>query len=150
MNSKIFFVILLLLAGVVVFGMASKTKPTVASSTTPSEQTTSQTSQIASQTKTMGVVEVEITPVTIDQGKQAVFDVALNNHSVDLNYDYTKIALLTDDAGNTYQPVKWDGNSGGHHVRGQLTFEPLHEQSGSLTLSLSGIDNQNGSFTFNY
>lgn len=150
MNSKVFFVILLLLAGVVVFGMVSKTRPTVATSTTPGEQTTSQTPKIASQTKTMGVVEVEITPVTVAQGKQIVFDVAMNNHSIDLDYDLTKIATLTDDHNNTYRAPNWSGNRGGHHIKGQLTFESLKEQNGSLNLSLNGIDNQNASFTFSF
>ena len=69
------------------------------------------------------------------------FTVALNTHSVDLNYDYQAIASLSNDAGEKVQATKWDGpTSGGHHVSGTLSF-PALKRGQTLTLTLRGIAN---------
>ena len=98
--------------------------------------------------QTMGAVEVVVVPEQLETNSPAVFSLSLNNHSVELNYDYTKIAKLTDDRGSNYQALSWEGGSGGHHLEGKLTFEPLEKRADSITLTLSGIDGQTKDFTW--
>ena len=55
----------------------------------------------------MGAVEVQVTPLQLTPGKQPVFKISPNTHSVELNYDYSKINTLTDNEGTTYQAENW-------------------------------------------
>ena len=148
MNSKVFFIILLVLAGIVVFGLTTKPKQKLAATTSAKAELSDQSSTLASQTKTMGTVEVEVTPISVVSEKDTVFELSLDTHSVELNYDYTQIAVLTDDRGNSYQPTQWTGGSSGHHLQGELIFEPLSENPNQLTLTLEGIDNKSEAFTW--
>ena len=148
MNSKVFFIILLVLAGTIVFGLTTKPKQKLAATTSAKAELSDQSSTLASQTKTMGAVEIEVTPASIVSGKGIVFELSLDTHSVELNYDYTQIAVLTDDRGNSYQPTQWTGGSSGHHLQGELIFEPLSENPNQLTLTLEGIDNKSEAFTW--
>lgn len=100
------------------------------------------------QAKTFGAVQVEVTPKQLRPEKEAIFSLSLNTHSVDLSYDYLEIANLTDEQGNSYKAVSWGGENGGHHLTGDLTFESLNETAASVTLKLSGIDDQSNSFNW--
>ncbi|PIZ47986.1 hypothetical protein CO180_03010 [candidate division WWE3 bacterium CG_4_9_14_3_um_filter_41_6] len=150
MNSKIFFVILLVIAGVVIFGISAKQEQEISAtaSTTIEAGSHSQNSGLLTQTKTMGAVEVEVKPVSVVFGKEVVFEVSMNTHSVELSYDYTKIATLTDELGNSYKPTKWTGGNSGHHFTGELVFEPLLENPKELTLILEGVDNKSETFSW--
>ncbi|OGC52385.1 hypothetical protein A2982_00825 [candidate division WWE3 bacterium RIFCSPLOWO2_01_FULL_39_13] len=149
MNSKIFFIILLVVAGVVVFGLTAKSKQGLpATKPSPSLDNARGTTTLSSQTKTMGVVEVKITPVSVVSGKDVVFELSLNTHSAELNYDYTQIATLTDDHGNSYKPTQWTGGNSGHHLEGELLFPPFPENPKQLTLTLDGVDNKSEAFTW--
>lgn len=69
-----------------------------------------------------------------------VFDVIMNTHSVELEYDLTKIATLRDDQGRVYEVKGWEGSTGGHHRQGILTFEATGGPAPKwLELNLSGI-----------
>lgn len=96
-----------------------------------------------------GTVTVTITPKILNPGSVVVFNVELNTHSVELNYDITKIARLSDDAGNIYQPISCTGGKGGHHIRGVLTFPTLNKSAKKVTLTISKIDNQDRIFIWN-
>ncbi|MDZ7587097.1 MAG: hypothetical protein U0946_05025 [Patescibacteria group bacterium] len=135
MSTKWFLIILLILGGVMMFGVVRKPK------LTPAET-------LSTQSKTMGAVEVEVTPKTLTKGKEAIFKVVLDTHSVNLNYDYKKIITLTDNLGKNYKALKWSGENSGHHLSGDLTFEPFNNQAKSLMLTLDGIDNQKAQFEF--
>jgi len=87
-------------------------------------------------------VRVEVTPLNLNDPSAATLDfqITMDTHSVDLNYDLTKIATLNSDAGEEVKPVKWDGpGGGGHHVSGVLSFPPSRERGPSVTLVLRGI-----------
>ncbi len=101
-----------------------------------------------SQTQEFGAVEVKVTPQELLPGEKMIFKLSLNTHSVELDYDYTGIASLQDDQGDSYQALTWDGGQSGHHITGQISFEPLKQGAKSITLKLSGIDNQTNSFTW--
>lgn len=73
-------------------------------------------------------VVVEVTPLNLaGSGPTLDFQVALNTHSVELDYDLTKLAVLRDDRGNEYRPAAWGGARGGHHMSAVLTFEGRSE-----------------------
>ena len=148
MNSKLFFIILLVLAGAVVFGLTTKPKQKLAATTSAKAELSDQSSTLASQTKTMGTVEVEVTPISVVSEKDTVFELSLDTHSVELNYDYTQIATLTDDHGNSYKPTQWTGGNSGHHLEGELLFPPFPENPKQLTLTLDGVDNKSEAFTW--
>lgn len=146
MNSKYFFIVLLLLGGGIIFGLTAKQKQGVSALGNSSQSNTTESSSLLAQSKTMGVVEVQLTPESVETGKEVVFDLSMNNHSVDLNYDYTKIVTLVDDQGNEYKPSQWTGNTSGHHVRGKLIFPTIQEKTNDLMVILDGVDNQKETF----
>ena len=148
MNSKIFFIILIFLAGVVIFGISAKQKQEGSATTPPTIETNVLDSGLSPQSKTMGAVEVEIKPVSVQSGKDVVFELSMNTHSVELNYDYTQIAMLTDDSGNTYKLATWTGGNSGHHLSGQLIFTSLNGDPKQLTLTLEGVDNETEDFNW--
>lgn len=84
-------------------------------------------------------VTIEVTPAG-GTSSTLIFDVSMNTHSVELGYDMTKVATLSDDQGRTYPAKSWDGPGGGHHREGSLTFEvPAGAAPKSLELNLAGI-----------
>ncbi len=101
-----------------------------------------------SQSRTFGAVKVEAKPEQLISNQDVIINLSLNTHSVDLDYDYLKIAKLTDDLGNSYSAKTWNGGNSGHHLNGDLTFEPLSSTANSVTLTLSGIDDQTKNFTW--
>lgn len=51
--------------------------------------------------------------------------VAMNTHSVELDYDLARLAVLRTDRGDEVIPLRWDGARGGHHVNGTLYFPAM-------------------------
>lgn len=146
MNSTIFFILILILTGAVVFGLSAKQKQGISATTSSKTETNVQTSLGTSQTKTMGAVEVEVKPVSVVSGKDVVFELSMNTHSVELNYDYMQIVTLTDEGGNSYKPTKWTGGNSGHHLEGELLFDAFPQNPKELTLTLEGVDNKTEAF----
>lgn len=148
MNTKILFILTLIISGVVIFAFTIKTEqtPTQKDSNSKVTQIVPTTKLLNPQTKTMGYVEVAIIPTVPIPREKMVFQVSLNTHSVELDYDYTQIVTLSDDQGNTYNPLEWTGGNGGHHLEGDLIFEPLTKGVKIITLNIDGIDNQQVSF----
>lgn len=137
-----------MVAGVAVFGMTTKPSSEQQVLATTQTEESYESSTLVTQLETMGVVSVEVTPAFTELENGLVFDIAMNNHSVDLNYDFTQIATLTDEKGNTYKPNEWTGNVGGHHVSGQLIFTAVSREAKQLTLTLSGVDNETTDFSW--
>lgn len=148
MNSKIFFLMLLVLAGAIIFGLSAKQKQKTSAIASSDSIVNTQVIPYPPQNKTMGAVEVEVKPVSIQPGKDIVFELSMNTHSVELNYDYTQITKLTDDSGNSYKPTTWTGGSSGHHLSGQLIFASLNGSPKQLTLTLDGVDNITEGFSW--
>ncbi len=95
------------------------------------------------ESSTAGVVEVTAVPKELSAGREMIFTLDLNNHSMELDYDYTEMAIVVDNEGNIYRPTRWIGGSGGHHVSGDLIFEKLSGKAKSVGLNIKGIDNKN-------
>jgi len=94
-----------------------------------------------------GMVIVEVTPVNLGTPSDTlIFDIAMNTHSVDLNFNLTKHATLFTDTGKVIQAKTWDGPMGGHHVSGKLTFPAsvdgtfILDGTSKLTLEIRGVD----------
>lgn len=141
--GKLLIIIFLFLVAlsVLTFVDRKRMETNVAQKVTPTPVATSQADS-------RGDVTVEVTPVTLEKGNEAVFKLTLDTHTVELNYDLLKVAKLTDDKGKTYSPVLWSGGSGGHHLSGELRFPPLLDESTSVTLQLFGIDGIDRTFRF--
>lgn len=102
-------------------------------------------------TDAQGQVEVTVTPVNLaaDYGSWQ-FSVTLETHSVELDYDLTKIATLRDNKSNEYQPLAWEGDPpGGHHREGQLLFAPIKPWPSTIELEIRNIDNITRLFKWN-
>lgn len=93
----------------------------------------------ASQTDSQAEVTMEVTPKSLGAGKEAVFQVTLNTHAVELDKDLAQISILMDDKGVKYQAVSWTGGTGGHHLSGDLVFSKISEDVTSVELIISGI-----------
>lgn len=104
---------------------------------------------LTTQTSTEGAVTVKATPKTLASGSEAIFEVVFDTHSVELSYDLMQIASMTDDIGNTYQPVSWTGGRGGHHLEGVITFPMIANSTSKVTMTIPDIDNKDRIFEWN-
>lgn len=92
------------------------------------------------QTSDENRVRVDVKPITLAAGRPAVFEVRLNTHSVELDYDLTKLCLLRDNEGKTYKALNWKGSPpGGHHRKGVLEFPELQGTLQSIKLIIKDI-----------
>jgi len=75
-------------------------------------------------------VEFQVTPLSPSE-----FQIAINTHSVELDFDPAEISTLHDDLGNIYKPTAWDGSAaGGHHRNGVLKFPEINKNAKSIKL----------------
>ncbi len=92
-------------------------------------------------TKDKAKVTVDVAPKQLGTREEKnIFTVNLNTHSVELDFDFTEIMILKDDLGNSYKAIEWTGNSGWHHVSGDIIFPQINQQAKSIELQLSGIN----------
>lgn len=106
---------------------------------------------VISETKSdsQGNVVVEVTPEKLGLNEpQNIFEVKLNTHSVDLDFDFEKIMVLMDDLGNQYQAVRWEGEKGGHHLEGKIVFPQLKAGGQKVTLKMAQIGGVERSFSW--
>ena len=86
-----------------------------------------------------GAVAISVTPLELSStAPEWKFDVVLNTHSVELDWDMVKVTTLVDDAGNSYKPQKWEGAFGGHHREGVLIFTPIVPTPKFIELKIAG------------
>lgn len=103
--------------------------------------------QYQSQTKSQAEVTVDIVPKKLGiQEEENIFTVNFNTHSVELDFDFSKIIILKDDIGNLYPATKWTGNSGWHHVNGDIIFSKINKQASSIELQILGINGVDRNF----
>lgn len=85
-------------------------------------------------------VEVAVTPKTLGISQEKnVFTVVFDTHSVELDFDFTKIIALKDDLGNQYQALTWTGNRGWHHVSGDIIFPKINPSAEKVELIVVGV-----------
>ncbi len=116
---------------------------------TPTEYggTTSQTQQSSgkasapygSQTNSEGTAEVVAQPRAPGTSTWT-FSFGIDTHMGSLDMDMTKVAVLTDDRGDSLAPIAWDGPAaGGHHRNGTLTFPAPSSTPKTITLTVSNV-----------
>ena len=86
-------------------------------------------------------VTVTVTPSDLSlESNEWKFDVVLSTHSVELDQDMTQVAVLVDDGGNEYKPLRWEGApAGGHHREGTLFFTPITPYPQHLKLNIKDV-----------
>ena len=94
-------------------------------------------------------VTVTVTPTLVsEESEEWKFNVVMDTHSVELDQDMTKYAVLVDDKGKEYVPIKWDGPVGGHHREGTLSFVPIAPYPQWLIMKIKGIGGVDRSFSW--
>lgn len=73
-----------------------------------------------------GSVTVKVTPRNIVPGaKTWDFEISLSTHTVPLDQDMARAAVLIGGSGPPQMPLAWEGDPpGGHHREGVLRFQP--------------------------
>src|SRR3989338_11036891 len=88
-------------------------------------------------------IEFQVTPLSANE-----FQIVINTHYVDLDFDLTKISTLYDDLENSYKTLRWEGSEpGGHHREGILKFPPVNTDAKSIKLVI--IDSTTRDFNWN-
>ncbi|MEK7618515.1 MAG: hypothetical protein AAB410_05220, partial [Patescibacteria group bacterium] len=127
-NNKILIIIVFIIAILDLLFLLSKNK-TVSNPQNSRNPVASPESRTALEAKTNeeGPVKVKVTPIDVSQNSKLwKFNVVLDTHSVELDYDLTKAVSLFDEQGKEYKPVSWEGpGPGGHHIDGNLTFNTI-------------------------
>lgn len=94
-------------------------------------------------------VTVTVTPTLLsEESREWKFDVVMDTHSVELDQDMTKVAILIDEQGKEYRALSWEGPTGGHHREGVLTFSKIMPVPKSIELKISNIGDVVRSFTW--
>ncbi len=151
MKRKLVFIFsVLVLSFIVIQSFGGKTEKKVLGKAKEQEVVSkvAENSGLQSQLKEMGAVTLELTPVQLETNKEVLFNLELNTHSVELDYDYTKIIKMYDQNRDEYLVKEWTGEAGGHHLSGQVVFAELKDTVTSVTIEIEGIDNQSGSFNW--
>lgn len=94
--------------------------------------------ELATQKSSAGGVTVAVTPLSLAASvKSWDFKVVLDTHSQDLSDDLVKTAVLIDDKGGQYVPLRWEGaGPGGHHREGTLKFEAISPQPNAIEMQV--------------
>ncbi len=138
------------LGGLLVFYQSRPTAPK-GLTTNPTGEQTGAIQSLESKIDDQASVTVTITPADISaQAKEWKFNIVMDTHSVELDQDMTKIAILVDDQGGEYIPLRWEGPVGGHHREGVLVFEPVKSNLKSLELKILGLADVNRSFVWKF
>lgn len=99
------------------------------------------------QTDSQAAVTVDVMPKKLGiREEKNIFTVSLNTHSVELNFDFIKIMILEDDLGSLYPAIEWTGNSGEHHINGDIVFSKINKQASSVKLQINNINGVNRNF----
>ena len=101
----------------------------------------SQSAVYESRTNSEGQVSVAVTPKNLAMNASVwEFEIVLDTHSVELDYDLAKNSALVDSSGNKHSPFDWEGDpSGGHHRKGVLKFRPVAGSQESVELKIFDI-----------
>ena len=93
------------------------------------------------QTNSEEQVIITVTPKNISPDASAwEFEIVLDTHSVELDYDLMKNSALIDSAGNKYSSLEWVGDPpGGHHRKGVLKFRSIADLPESVKLEFYNI-----------
>ena len=143
-------IILLLLVAVLVGGFLIYKNRSAGEKNVPNSDRTVTQQKWEPKSDDQAEVTVTVTPVDVSsQSSEWKFDVIISTHTVELDQDMTKVAVLIDDLGREYGPISWEGDPAeGHHREGVLTFQQVTPSPKSIELKVSGIGGVVRSFTW--
>lgn len=97
-------------------------------------------------------VTVTVTPSNLSiDSKEWKLDVVMDTHSVELDQDMTGVAMLVDDFGKEYKPLRWEGaGAGGHHREGMLVFGAINPMPSHLELKIKSVGGVDRSFKWDF
>lgn len=82
-------------------------------------------------------IEISVTPKELS-GEFWTFEVFLNTHSVELDFDIAEASMLVDENGESHKALGWEGDPAqGHHRRGILKFSPISPDPSNLELIIN-------------
>jgi hypothetical protein len=134
--KKVTILLVIILAFVVYLRIISSKKSGLVKT---EEQKFEQKDFFSMETKQFGPVEVILEPKELVVGKELIFAMSVNTHSGDLEYDWTKKTVINDNLGNEYKALEWTGETGGHHLNGDLIFEPLKPKASTIILTIMNV-----------
>jgi hypothetical protein len=136
------------MTGTMPMGMMGPMTSTMAASGAPSAGQPKATASGQPQTAEIGAITVKVTPLNLKEaGAETVdFTVALDTHTVNLDFDLAQLATLQIGEQKIAASVWEPAGGGGHHVAGTLRFpataadgEALLEGATELVLVLRGL-----------
>lgn len=86
-----------------------------------------------------GGLSIEVNPVDFSFEGPMQFEISLNTHQGDLDFDIVQQSFLMDNKSNKYFPVKWHGGKGGHHISGILIFPAAAKDIENITLVIRDV-----------
>jgi hypothetical protein len=87
-----------------------------------------------------GGVTIKVTYLDTKTGDDLRFQVVLDTHSVNLDgYDLKTIAVLRDDAGNTYLPTAVENKGSGHHREATVRFAKIANDTKRVELVIKDV-----------
>ncbi len=85
-------------------------------------------------------VTIEVTPIDFQFGQPLRFEIYVNTHQGDLNFDLTEISMLKGVGEEPMLPVSWEGSPpGGHHRNGTLVFPPVPSTVREIQLIIKDV-----------
>lgn len=102
-----------------------------------------------SKTDNQSMVTVIVTPIDISsESKEWKFNIVMDTHAVELNQDLVQSAVLIDEQGKEYEPLRFEGASRGHHREGVLFFNQILPFPQSVEMKISGVGDSIRSFVW--
>lgn len=94
---------------------------------------------LPSKTNNEGELSIEVRPIDFSFAKPVQFEISLNTHQGNLDFDLTQKAVLSDAKNNQYLPLEWQGEQGGHHLSGILVFPVLQGETAIFKLVIKDV-----------
>lgn len=129
---------LLVVAAIIVFGVALITNPKV-NFNQGNEMPQENQKVLPPQTNSEGQITIQVTPQELSSSSWD-FEIVLDTHSNSLDQDLVVNSILIGEDGGEYQPISWNGDPpGGHHRKGVLKFNPISPIPSSIELKIYQI-----------
>ncbi len=101
---------------------------------------TSRMPKLESRVDSRNGINIEVSSENFRIDKPIEFSISFSTHVGDMRFDVGQIAYLVDSAGNTYKPIRWEGDPpGGHHRSGRLLFPALKGDTAEIELVMKNI-----------
>lgn len=139
--KKIILIAIILILGFLLVKAFQNQENNISSNIQNPSITSSAIKTYKTQEDSQGEVIVKVKPISLSSKENIKFEVTFNTHTVELDKDLKDISVLIDNKGNEYKPISWTGETGGHHLSGDLIFSPISKDTKSVKLTIKGIDN---------